>query len=327
VARKQSRKYSFYWCGVRTAYVQHFDSFLFPTYHWSGFQIWLVIQKQNIESIQTQFKMKSSLYFTLSAAVAIFVSGVELKSDPGSETTVVLFEDGLTAQGNARVHTTSSYNLLGGSVSMTVNASLVQDGIVATVYVISPDIETKDYYCDINTNPACMELDFMELNGRYTMQTTYHTTANGLTSSKFPCSNGECVCDQAGCFGVTQFDNTWYKENGCINNAGDATSIDTAQPFQLTAKISESGEMSVEVSQGDNTVNTMQTLDKQPSSTDFSQVQSIMKANGAVVVISLWEGGWAPGNCGSETTGSLSDSIFTISNIQVDGPVICSDCY
>jgi hypothetical protein len=64
---------------------------------------------------------------------------------------------GWTIQGDGRVSGKTSYNLLGGSLSFTMDVSSVADSINTNLYTSSPSVPNtgSGTYCDIQLNPGC----------------------------------------------------------------------------------------------------------------------------------------------------------------------------
>ena len=102
----------------------------------------------------------------------------------------------LTGPGN--VHGLTSYNLLGGYVSFTMDTSNAADGVNTNLYTISPDNGVENSgYCDIQVNdsPQCMEMDIIENNGNCLMATTWHVFTTDQEYNQDTYGN----CDPSGC--------------------------------------------------------------------------------------------------------------------------------
>mmetsp|Transcript_30399 Transcript_30399/g.48573 ORF Transcript_30399/g.48573 Transcript_30399/m.48573 type:complete len:293 (+) Transcript_30399:91-969(+) len=257
--------------------------------------------------------------FTTFAAVLVgaYATDVQLVCEYGGKASGNAAE--LT--GNSRCHSGSSFNMLGGGFSASIDASQVNDYVTATVYLVSPN-STGNYYCDAPASGGggfCMELDTIELNGKNLAQTTWHTT-----SADFSCGD-ECQCDTAaGCWSSVNFNSTWASENSCstVENV-DASSINTNEYFQVTTNFTMDGDFEVYYSQDGKEIKAFSSYgsgSKSPSAADKALVVDQLTKYGAVIVVSLWQG-WAPGQCAG-TWGSLPESTYQVKNITVAGTTV-----
>lgn len=130
----------------------------------------------------------------------------------------------------------------------------------------------------------CMEMDIIENNGNCLAQTTWHTWAN---------YNGGC--DRNGCWGQTQRNGvtrvrTEFAADGYMTVYMDGSKVEVANPV--------------------------------PSSDAVAYVNQTMVHNGAQIQSSQWVG-WVPTDDSCTTSsGDLSTSAFTISNITISGTVV-----
>ena len=122
----------------------------------------------------------------------------------------------------------SAWNLLGKRLSFTVDLSQAECGCNAAFYLVSmrqnaqPGKCGGDFYCDANSvcGVACAEIDLLEGN-RHAFHTTVQDkegTGSGL----------------GGTFGTRAFDASAY-------GPGPAHTIDTTQPFRVSAYFDTSG--------------------------------------------------------------------------------------
>merc|ERR1711870_174762 len=158
---------------------------------------------------------------------------------------------------------------------------------------ISPSIDASGYtgshYCDgAKTNDNwCLEVDWIESNGNCGGATTLHTI-------KGPGASG---CTSWGC-------RDSYHYNG-------------KSSFHMRIEYGADGTWT--------TIRDGQTigsgsLSPQPNSGDWSIVKGAYESKGAVIYSSEWQG-WVPvQDCG--TSGDLSRSHFSVSNLRISGSVV-----
>lgn len=193
---------------------------------------------------------------------------------------------GWTITGGARVSSRASFNLLGGYVEFDMDVSGAHGGVNQNLYVVAPDGDNcgKDCYCDAQcpSGKCCMELDFLETNGNCAWATTWHTQVDG-----------GAVCDGDGC----------QYEGGAANQ------------FHVHVDFSDDGWMTVIVNGQSVDAGS---LSPAPSGQDASAIVNIAQTRGFVLESSQWTG-WVPGSC---STGEMSSSQFSISNVRVQGSVV-----
>ena len=120
-------------------------------------------------------------------------------------------------------------------------------------------------YCDINTDPPCLEIDLMEAN-RKAIQTTLHTQVlTFITHSlSLPLSHllpslltphprpfdqagtghaSDGTCNQNGCA------INWGLNNQSHYGSGSASAVDSSRPYEVDATFSMEGDMTVKIKQ------------------------------------------------------------------------------
>jgi hypothetical protein len=199
---------------------------------------------------------------------------------------------GWTITGKGRVSSLASWNLLGGSMSFTMDVSQVADSINTNFYTSSPawpntGVET---YCDAQLTPGCMELDVVEANGKCAMQTTVHTFE---VDGAYDDSN----CNRFGCQSSMHLASTRFRIEASWDQAGimtvlvDGVHNDDLFPF--------------------------------PSDASNDVVVETMKSVGAVIESSQWYG-WVPleNECPTAGEEGLDASVFKISDVVVVGELV-----
>lgn len=203
-----------------------------------------------------------------------------------------LMNRGWSIQAGGGVATKAAYNLLGGYVEYDIDFSSVPTGVNANLYTISPAGLAGEFnqnnYCDgaQTGSKFCLEVDWIETNGNCGGATTLHTIEG-------PGPNG---CTSWGC-------SKDYHYNGHAS-------------FHMRIEYDQYGQWKTirdgNVIQGSD-------LSPQPSSYDWSIIQSAYSSSGAVLYSSQWTG-WVPvADCG--TQGDLSSSWFQVKNLQIYGRV------
>mmetsp|Transcript_56101 Transcript_56101/g.111492 ORF Transcript_56101/g.111492 Transcript_56101/m.111492 type:complete len:421 (+) Transcript_56101:44-1306(+) len=136
------------------------------------------------------------------------------------------------------------FNLLGKTVTFTVDLSGIPCGVAACLYFVSywnPGPDSK--YCDIQPNfGGCFELDLMEANS-HAYEASLHTE---IGSGK----NFDATCNMNGCsvnVGRYPFTRSGLKSTE-IYGPG-AKVINTNKPFQVKATVSKDGYMTIVLSQ------------------------------------------------------------------------------
>ena len=204
-----------------------------------------------------------------------------------------LFNQGWTIRGGAAAATKAAFNLLGGYVEFDVEYAGVHTGVNANIYTISPSIGSGGFnqnnYCDgaATGSKFCMEVDWIETNGKCGGATTLHTIEG-------PGPNG---CTAWGC-------RADYHYNGKAN-------------FHMKVSHASNGQWT--------TIHDGKTigpndLSPKPGSSDWSTVAQTLASKGAVIYSSQWTG-WVPVvDCG--TNGDLGSSTFSIKNLKIYGTVV-----
>jgi len=205
---------------------------------------------------------------------------------------VSLYDQGWSNHGGGGAATKASFNLLGGSVDYDIDVSGVDTGVNANIYSISPVFSgsfAQTDYCDGAKTGAdwCVEVDWIESNGKCGGQTTLHTRQG-------PGSDG---CTAWGCANS-------YHYNG-------------QSSFHMRVSFNYDGTWTTF---RDNQIIYPSSLSPTPQGQDWSTLQSQYSTRGAVIYSSLWVG-WVPvQDCG--TSGSLANSHFTVSNLRINGTVV-----
>lgn len=202
---------------------------------------------------------------------------------------------GWTMNGDGRISSKTSWNLLGGSIEFDMDTTGVADEVNTNLYTTSPPHPNcgKDCYCDIQENPSvpsCMELDLIEANGNCAMATTIHTFA---TDGK----PNNPDCDRWGCGSTAKLPGTTFHIKTEFGADGTTTVYLNGNP--------------------NNQYNT------QPSAASNQKVVDTMNSLGAVIESSQWFG-WAPAEdqCPKGDISGLNHSRVTISNLVVRGSVV-----
>ena len=248
-------------------------------------------------------------------------------------------------------------DLLGKTLSYTVDVSKVDCGCNAALYLVAMDRPTSfsSGYCDIQSaGDNCLEIDLMEAN-RKAFQTTLHSqTGTGF--------NGDC--NQYGCsynWGK-HATNMYGQGSGCAPpptlsplppsppSGGAAClsptppnpslhtrrhKIDSSKPYEVAAHFGHDGEMTVTLTQGGRSFTVWDT-DKAGNYPEGSNKHGVPKAasaavrkamldKGVVLVGSLWGGGdmsWLDGGCSNGYSQcSLSSAQVAFTNLKVSGGV------
>ena len=161
---------------------------------------------------------------------------------------VVQSDVSVTLSGNARAYffegkTLSIFDMRGLTLSFTVDIHEVPCGTNAALYFVSSrDVSTNalvESYCDMQTTPACVEVDVLEANYA-AVQSTVHTSLG---------SERDGSCNQNGC--AVNWGHARSSAAYCPNCI---SSIDTGQPFTVSASVDPAGALSVLLSQSHRTV-------------------------------------------------------------------------
>ena len=200
---------------------------------------------------------------------------------------------GWTIAGSGRVSSKTSFDLLGGSITFTMDVSNVADAVNTNFYTSSPPVPNtgSDTYCDIQLNPGCMELDIIENNGQCGYATTLHT---------FPFDGvyANSDCDRWGCV-TSDF-------------------LPDDKTFEVKADFSATGDVTISINGNPNSA-----YSPYPSHDSNDVVVSTMQSIGVVIESSMWTG-WVPmdGDCPGGDGNGLSSSVLKVSNVRVEGKVV-----
>ena len=216
---------------------------------------------------------------------------------PGTSDLVVaygfpqIFNQGWSIQGGGAVATAASYNVLGGSIEWDVDFSATNIGVNANVYSISPSFWgsfNQNDYCDGQKYGSawCLEVDYIESNGRCGGATTLHSVQGGGAG----CNTGGCQAQ--------------YLYNG-------------RSSFHMKVTFGLDGTW---ITYRDGTVISGWNMQPLPSSSDWATLAQYYSTRGAVVYSSQWQG-WVPEQ-GCGTSGDLGSSYFKVSNLVITGSVV-----
>ena len=126
--------------------------------------------------------------------------------------------------------------LLGKTLRWTVDLSSVACGCNLALYLVSMPLAdgSGSRYCDINTNPPCLEIDLMEGNIK-ALKATLHTQrgqASDGTCNQWGCGTHWGPPDHNGLFGI------------------GSPNVDSSRPFRMSASFDPQGRMAIDVEQG-----------------------------------------------------------------------------
>jgi len=240
----------------------------------------------------------------------------------------ILLDQGWEITDSARVSTKASFNLLGGYVEFTMDVSETNPGVNTNLYSSFPNLTSAGYrgtvdYCDgQGPNEAspywCLEQDYIETNGPMLFASTWHTVEKDASVGDLK------GCDHHGCGAEHHF----LTALGCNRSSSHPEPvIDSSRPFQLRASFSESGEMSILLTQDDVKLQVAEFSHwdgGQPDDDDYQIIKSYMENQGAVILSSQWTG-WVPGNecpLGSSGADSTNGSKFAIYDLTLSGKLL-----
>ena len=221
------------------------------------------------------------------------------ENDLGYDGSVNFSENGYSMIGPGNVHGFTSFNLLGGYVSFTMNTTKAGAGVNTNLYLISPENGVSESgYCDIQANdtPQCMEMDLVENNGNCLMASTWHVYPDEEEYNETTYGD----CDEWGC----------------------AVSSVTPDSFTINATFSESGWMTT-IMNGQ----VLSDLQPYPSDEAVAKVAETMNRVGAAIWSSQWAG-WVPGGPGDGCPDfpgdddTLNNSEFKVEDLVVFGTVV-----
>lgn len=223
---------------------------------------------------------------------------------PGDSQPVTLIDEGnnqavgngFQRTGGMRYHSKERLNILGGSLTFTVDLSHVNDMVNANLYLVIPGtlMGGSHFYCDnsenfVNQGNACIELDIFESNGHKLAASTMHTKVGTGTGG----------CDTWGCRQMVNFGGT----------------IDGNRPFDIEVRVSNDGDLTVAFHQDGKSQWAFNNAGGFDGAAKAAIVDG-MRNHGAIVVSSMWTGWVPPNNAG---TGDLGGSTYHLSNLAYKG--------
>jgi cellulose 1,4-beta-cellobiosidase len=208
---------------------------------------------------------------------------------------VQLIDQGWTITNGGGAATKASFNLLGGSVEYDVDFSGTNPEINANIYSISPkNISkltgfTQDDYCDGSERKVfCVEIDWIESNGKCAGATAIHTKQG----------TGVDGCNSWGCTKAISYTSSTFKMR--VDYATDG-SFTVYRNSQLLFKSSD-----------------MKPL---PKASEYSILADAYKTYGALIYSSQWKG-WVPAQSSCPTGGDLQGSIYKLRNLVIKGTLV-----
>jgi hypothetical protein len=197
---------------------------------------------------RTILRIAIDLRMPWSVQIAGAASTSKIESERWSESVSVLHGDSIRLAGNNRAYLIQGndwahLDLRGKTLRFTADVSRVPCSCNAALYFVSMGSKRHNaQYCDINTDPPCVEIDVFEGN-RATIQTTIHTQAGEVADG---------ACNQWGC--TVNWGNYPRTASGVktptVFGSRAAEGVDTNMPFDVLASVSESGDLTVELVQG-----------------------------------------------------------------------------
>jgi len=229
-----------------------------------------------------------------------------------------------------------AFNLLGKTVSYTVDLSQVPCGVAACLYFVA-NRKPGPYsnYCDIQPDyGGCFEIDLMEANSA-AYEASLHTEIGTGKAFDGTCNMNGCAVN----IGRYPFTKSGASTGQLYGPGADV--INMKEPFQVEASISKDGYMTVILSQGvrrlpfynrtaaANTPGLSQgnAMHKDwypdPGGIHKDEAAKVVKAmkDGVRLVASVWAGGdtsWLDGTgCGGQPHGNIWNSNFSISDLKI----------
>lgn len=206
---------------------------------------------------------------------------------------VTLRNQGWTIAGGGGVATKAAFNLLGGSVEFFIDVSKVNAEVNTNIYGISPAINQLGFqqsnYCDGSMGqPAkCMEIDWVENNGKCVAATTIHTKVG----------TGNDGCNSWGCRKV------W--------KTGASYTLKITYDSYGGFKVYKNGIFAF----------SSDDLLPKPTLAELQVIVDNYIKSGTVVYSSQWQG-WVPARESCPTGGSLSTSNYGVSRLIITGSVV-----
>jgi len=203
--------------------------------------------------------------------------------------------NGFSKTGGMRFHSQEKLNLLGGSLTFTVDISRVNNLVNANLYLVIPGtlMGGSHFYCDnsetfVNRGNACIELDIFESNGHSLAASTMHTHV-GTNSG----------CDTWGCRQMVTFGGV----------------IDGNRPFDVEVRVGNDGNLTVQFHQDGKSTWAFNNAGGFDGAAKAAIVDG-MRNHGAIVMSSMWTG-WVPPN--TSGNGDLNGSSYIMSNLAYKG--------
>jgi len=218
------------------------------------------------------------------------------------------------------------FNLLGKTVSYTVDLSQVHCGVAACLYFVADRKPgPNSNYCDIQPDyGGCFEIDLMEANSA-AYEASLHTELGTGKAFDGTCNMNGCAVN----IGRYPFTKSGASTGQLYGPGADV--IDTKEPFQVEASISKDGYMTVILSQGARRLpfynrtaaaNTLG-LSQGGAGIHKDEAAKVVKAmkDGVRLVASVWAGSdtsWLDGTgCAGQPHGNIWGSKFSISDLKI----------
>eukprot|EP00419_Tripos_fusus_P000243 CAMPEP_0172691612 /NCGR_PEP_ID=MMETSP1074-20121228/24675_1 /TAXON_ID=2916 /ORGANISM="Ceratium fusus, Strain PA161109" /LENGTH=475 /DNA_ID=CAMNT_0013511709 /DNA_START=145 /DNA_END=1572 /DNA_ORIENTATION=- len=228
------------------------------------------------------------------------------------------------------------FNLLGKTVSYTVDLSQMPCGVAACLYfVANRKPGPGSNYCDIQPDyGGCFEIDLMEANS-VAYEASLHTELGTRTAFDGTCNMNGCAVN----IGRYPFTKSGVHTGKLYGPGADV--INTKRPFQVEASVSKDGYMTVILLQGaqrlpfynrtsaDNSPGLSpgsamhHAWYPEPGGIHKGEADKVVKAmqDGVRLVASVWtasDTSWLDGTgCDGQPHGNILDSKFSISDLRI----------
>jgi len=206
-----------------------------------------------------------------------------------------------------------------GPLTIELDMSGVPCGCLACVYAVAMKDPSNDQpnYCDmaLSVGPGlhggpCTEVDLIEAN-ELAMQSAIHTESGGAF--------GVGRCNRHGCFARAGSPSA---PNSMQSLFGPFKTIDTRQPFQLSAQVAESGALTVTLRQEERQAVVFDSHiagNPQGTGVPSEALRAISAAQGKLAIVaSLWapvdDLSWLNGDC---PRCDVAEASFTLSNLRI----------
>jgi len=206
------------------------------------------------------------------------------------KTPPVLYNQGWSISGGGGVTSKSTFNILNGWMSYTVDFTNVPTGVNSNIFTSHPRFSGSVYnpndHCGGNDDNFCVEIDFIESNGFCGGATTLHTVPGTGTSQN---------CNGYGC------STSYHYKNGAKFNMNVSWDSEGHWTTVLDGQV-------------------LPQLNPVPQAIDWQNEVNAIRVNGSLICSTQWVG-WVPlDDCG--TVGDLYSAKMSISNLQVYGDVV-----